>query len=214
MPQMKKTLGQPTEKMSQSTRREYLVRMRVRYLRRHDPAERKALLDEFCEVSGHERKYALKLLLGLRPGPARSAATRGKRGKVYGEDVTAVLRKISRMADHPCGKRLKAMVPEMLPWYEVHYGVLESVLRAKVLKISAAQIDRLLVSERPPGLRAPSWSPSALLAGGAREPAVKRAPRCHCATGRPPPRSPDGSRRTPSGTAAPARQGRLCAACF
>ena len=152
---MKKTLGQPTEKMSQSTRREYLVRMRVRYLRRHDPAERKALLDEFCEVSGHERKYALKLLLGLRPGPARSAATRGKRGKVYGEDVTAVLRKISRMADHPCGKRLKAMVPEMLPWYEVHYGVLESVLRAKVLKISAAQIDRLLVSERPPGRRRP-----------------------------------------------------------
>lgn len=152
---MKKTLGLPTEKMSQSTRREYLVRMRVRYLRRQDPAERKALLDEFCEVSGHERKYALKLLLGLRPGPSRSAATRGKRGKVYGEDVAAVLREVSRMADYPCGKRLKAMVPEMLPWYEVHFGGLESALRARVLKISAAQIDRLLASARPPGRRRP-----------------------------------------------------------
>lgn len=155
MPQMKKTLGPPTEKMSQTTRREYLVRMRVRYQRRREPSERKALLDEFCEVSGYERKYALKLLLGIRPGPARSAATRGQRGKVYGEDVAAVLRKISQMADDPCGKRLKAMVPEMLPWFEVHFGALESTLRAKVLKVSAAQIDRMLSLERTPGRRRP-----------------------------------------------------------
>jgi hypothetical protein len=152
---MKKTLGLPTEKMSQSTRREYLVRMRVRYQRRREPAERTALLDEFCEVCGYERKYALKLLLGNRPGPARSAVTRGKRGRVYGEDVAEVLRRISRMADDPCGKRLKAMVPEMLPWHEVHFGVLESTLRAKVLKVSAAQIDRMLGRERPPGRRRP-----------------------------------------------------------
>jgi hypothetical protein len=68
---------------------------------------------------------------------------------VHGEDAAAVLRKISGMADHPCGKRLKAMVPEMLPWYAIHLGVPESALRAKVLKISAAQIARLLASERP-----------------------------------------------------------------
>jgi hypothetical protein len=155
MPQMQKTLGPPTEKMSQTTRREYLVRMRVRYQRRRKPSERKALLDEFCEVSGYERKYALKLLLGNRPGPARSAATRGKRGRVYGEDVGAVLRKISGLVDDPCGKRLKAMVPDLLPWYEVHWGVLESALRAKVLKVSAAQMDRLLCPDRPPGRRRP-----------------------------------------------------------
>jgi hypothetical protein len=53
MPQMKKTLGLPSEKVTQSPRREYLVRMRVRYMRRHDPAERKALLEKFREVSGH-----------------------------------------------------------------------------------------------------------------------------------------------------------------
>jgi hypothetical protein len=112
-------------------------------------------LDEFCEVSGHERKYALKLLLGIRPGPARSAATRGKRGREYGEDVAAVLREISQMADDPCGKRLKVMVPDMLPWYEVHHGALESALRAQVLKVSAAQIDRMLCPERPAGRRRP-----------------------------------------------------------
>ena len=155
MPQMKKTLGQAAEKMSQTTRREYLVRMKVRYQRRCDRRERKALLDEFCEISGYERKYALKLLLGQRTGPARSAASRGKRGKVYGEDVAAVLREISRMADDPCGKRLKAMVPQMLPWHEKHFGELESSLRTRVLKISAAQIDRLLAPTRKPGRRPP-----------------------------------------------------------
>ncbi len=36
MPQMKKTLGQPAEKMSQTTRRDYLVRMKVRYQRRRE----------------------------------------------------------------------------------------------------------------------------------------------------------------------------------
>jgi hypothetical protein len=129
--------------------------MRVRYQRREKPSERKALLDEFCEVCGYERKYALKLLLGIRPGPARSAAARGKRGKEYGEDVGEVLRKISGMADDPCGKRLKAMVPDMMPWYEVHFGALESALRAQVLKVSAAQIDRILCPERGPGRRRP-----------------------------------------------------------
>ena len=155
MPQMKKTPGPPTEKMSQQTRREYLVRMRVRYQRRQVPAERKALLDEFCEVSGYERKYALKLLGGKRPGPARSAAARGKRGKVYGGDVAAVLKVIAALVDDPCGKRLHALLPELLPWYEVHEGALESVLRAKVLAISAAQIDRLRRRDRPPGRRRP-----------------------------------------------------------
>ena len=155
MPQMQKTLGPPTEKMSPSTRREYLVRMRVRYQRRRKPPERKALLDEFCEVSGYERKYALKLLLGKRPGPARHAATRGQRGKVYGEDVASVLREISRLADDPCGKRLKALLPDMLPWHEVHGGALERILRAKVLKVSAAQIDRILSPDRVPGRRRP-----------------------------------------------------------
>ena len=39
-----------------------------------------------------------------------------------------------------------AMVPEMLPWYEVHFEWLESALRARVFKISAAQNDRLQAS--------------------------------------------------------------------
>lgn len=84
MPQIQKTPASPVEKMSHPTRREYLVRMRVRYQRRSEPAPRRAILDEFCEVSGYERKYALKLLGGKRPGPARGPAVRGAaRGRVW-----------------------------------------------------------------------------------------------------------------------------------
>lgn len=134
--------------MSQRTRREYLVRMRVRYQRRSDPALRRAILDEFCEVSGYERKYALKLLNGTRPGPARSPATRGRRGAVYGEAEQRVLEDLWEMTDRPCGKRLQVIMGEFLPHYEKHRGAVPEAVRGRLLKISAAVIDRLLRARR------------------------------------------------------------------
>ncbi len=44
-------------------------------LRRKDqaagPGYRRQLIDELCSVGGYERKYAIKLLNGQRPGPRR-----------------------------------------------------------------------------------------------------------------------------------------------
>lgn len=57
--------------MSLSTRNEYLKKMRERYQRRPGKAARNALLDEFCAVTGHERKYANKLLRRQR-GPGKA----------------------------------------------------------------------------------------------------------------------------------------------
>lgn len=148
MPQMKKTPGPPSEKMSHPTRREYLVRMRVRYQRRADSASRKSILDEFCELSGYERKYALKLLGGNRPGPARGPATRGRRGAVYGEPEHRVIEAVWRLTDQPCGKRLQPILADFLPHYERHNGALDPAVRARLLKISPAAIDRLLRPDR------------------------------------------------------------------
>ncbi len=133
--------------MSQSSRREYLVRMRVRYQRR-SRGERGTLLEEFCAVTGYERKYALKLLLGHRPGPARSAAARKGRGAVYGEAERSAILPVWRTAGEPCGKRLAALLPQWLPWREKEYGILESGVREKVLRASPATLDRLLAGER------------------------------------------------------------------
>ena len=47
--------------MSLTSRREVLERFRRRYARAGRPYKKK-LLDEFCELCGYERKYAIKLL--------------------------------------------------------------------------------------------------------------------------------------------------------
>ena len=54
--------------MSRSTLDEYLEKMRCRYRRYTGKPAKGRLLDEFCQVSGDERKYASKWL-SRRRGP-------------------------------------------------------------------------------------------------------------------------------------------------
>lgn len=132
--------------MSRTTRDEYLEKMRCRYGRRTGKQAKGKLLDEFCQVSGHERKYASKLLtnrrglgsLGSRP------PNLGGRPKSYGGEVVNVLLEIWRHSEQPCGKRLVPMLKDWLPFYERRFGELTGATRKAVLSISAAQIDRVL----------------------------------------------------------------------
>lgn len=116
--------------------------MRERYVRRGREARSK-LIDEVIELCGYNRKYAIKLLNGKLPiaeGKRRSGGPR----KRYGEEERAVLKQIWLTAEQPCGKRLKAAIAPWLPHYEREFGDLEDGVRKKVLKLSAATIDRLL----------------------------------------------------------------------
>ena len=98
-------------------------------------------------MTGYERKYALKLLLGHRPGPARSAAARKARGAVYGEAELAVILPVWRTAGEPCGKRLAPLLPLWLPWLESAREP-EQAVRTRVLQASPATLDRLLRQHR------------------------------------------------------------------
>ena len=136
------------ESMSQSTRNEYLEKMRNRYRRYTGKKARTKLITEFCEVTSHERKYAIKLLRRQR-GPGGKSLPK-KRGvdKTYGEEIVEVLFEIWRHSEQPCGKRLRPMIREWLPYYEHHYGVLTSEIKTKVQRISCAQIDRVLAARK------------------------------------------------------------------
>lgn len=136
--------------MSRTTRDEYLKKMRERYRRYGGKVARSRLLDEFCEMSGHERKYANKLLRRLRGPGSKGAAVRGGRGraKTYGPEVTLVLFEIWRSSEQPCGRRLKPMLVDWLPYYERHHGQLAEEVRDGVLAISPAQIDRVLAAKK------------------------------------------------------------------
>ena len=136
--------------MSRDSRDEYLEKMRERYRRRPAKAARSALLDEFCVVTGHERKYANKLLRRQRGPKRRGRASPGVRGvaKTYDEDVVGVLFAIWKHSEQPCGKRLAPMLATWLPFYEKRHGRLSGETREKVLAISPAQIDRVLAVKK------------------------------------------------------------------
>ena len=129
--------------MSAMSRKEVLEQARARYCGRGKEG-RSRLLDEICALCGYERKYASKLLSGVRSLIGESGRARGGSPARYGEAERVVLKGIWLDAEQPCGKRLHAALPTWLPFYEKHHGRLSPALRRNVLAVSPATIDRLL----------------------------------------------------------------------
>ena len=82
--------------MSRMATSEYMGARRRAYAS-SDRAKRICILDEVCETTGYERKYANRLLTGSRKFHER----RGW-GRAYGEDVAEALRKVWTEAGCPC----------------------------------------------------------------------------------------------------------------
>lgn len=122
--------------ISQKARNECLEKMACRYSRWTGRAAKGLLLDEFCEVTGHERKYATKLLGGRR-GTLSGREGRG-RPCLYGEDEKTVIRAIWKACEQPCGKRLESALREWLPAYVRCQGALDPAVRERVLSIIPA----------------------------------------------------------------------------
>lgn len=123
--------------MSEKSKKEYTEKMRERYARMRGKQARSVLLDEFTAVTGWERKYANKVLLGRR----RKSGRRGKRGapRRYGGELIGPLKKCWLAMEQPCGKRMK----DMLPLWAGHLECGERI-RKQLTEVSAATIDRLL----------------------------------------------------------------------
>jgi hypothetical protein len=129
--------------MGAKSKKEYLLAIWQRY-RRVGRRFKSKILDEFCEVCGYARKYAIELL-HRKPGQKRKPPGPRRR---YGPEVLEVLKRIWLKSEQLCSKRLKAALPLWLPFYERHYGALSPALRKKLLRISPASIDRLLKKTR------------------------------------------------------------------
>jgi hypothetical protein len=132
-------------RVSMATRDDLLAAVAARYRDSGRP-EKTRILDEFAAVTGHHRKHAMRL---LRAGPSdREPASRSQR-RVYDEAVREVLIVLWEASDRICGKRLKALIPTLLPAMERHGHVdLVPEIRAALLTISAATIDRALRPQR------------------------------------------------------------------
>ena len=82
--------------MSRNTRDEYLEKMRSRYGRYTGKRAKSRLLDEFCQVTVHERKYATKLLSGQRglTCAERANTSQGGRPRTYDAETRQVVHEI------------------------------------------------------------------------------------------------------------------------
>jgi hypothetical protein len=131
--------------ISKPTRTELLEALRQRY-QQAPKAEKTKVLDEFVTVAGCHRKHAIRLLTAARPvAPTAPATAR----RTYDEAVREALIVLWEAADRICGKRLKAVLPDLIASLEQHGHLsLDPTVRQRLLAASAATIDRLLASVR------------------------------------------------------------------
>ena len=90
--------------MSEKSIEEYTITMRERYARMTGRRAKTKLLNEFVTVTGWDRKYANKVILGLK----RKTGSKGQRGapKQYEQVTVEALKKCWVVMDQPCGKSI------------------------------------------------------------------------------------------------------------
>lgn len=135
-------------------RRAYLEEIRYRY-KNSQKKQKSAILDEFCQVCGYNRKHAVRILSGKlstrtqRPGP---------RSRYQREDFLKALKELWELMNRMCSKKMVVAFNDWLPYYQASDEVLELLT-----KISASSIDRLLRSHRNPLMRGKSTTSASLI---------------------------------------------------
>lgn len=130
--------------MGKNERQAYLEAIRGRY-READRESKAVILDEFCKVCGYNRKYAIRLL------NRRRKRIKGRPGRKPIYDLPELLKALKRIwlaSDQMCSKKLVAAIPLWLPFYESTNGRISADIAQKLLAISPATIDRLLLPAR------------------------------------------------------------------
>ena len=126
--------------ISMDVRDELLEVLGKRY-RKSTPEEKGQILNEFVEVSGYHRKHAIRLLSSEKKAEVLLVKSR----RIYDEAVKEVLIFLWETSDRICSKRLKPAIPALIEALEQHgHLVLDKPLKAQVLAVSPATIDRIL----------------------------------------------------------------------
>lgn len=128
--------------MEDLVKRDYFESLKWKY-HRGSKKQKSQILTEVCELYSCHRKHAIRLLKRRGPGRKSKSQKRGRK-QVYDSEFTLVLRRFWRATDRMGSRALKVAIPEWLPSFEHHHGQINAVEKEKLLKVSAATIDRLL----------------------------------------------------------------------
>jgi len=143
--------------MTRRSIREYAAAVRGQYLR-GSRVEKRAMLDEFCKVTGYHCKSAIRLLHHVPSAPAK----RPGRHKEYGSEFVLAIKVAWEATDCVCSKPLAPFVGQLVPILEGH-GELQvsEAVRSQLMQVSASTIDRVL---KPLPSEASPWHPHCLVA--------------------------------------------------
>jgi len=94
--------------MTATSKKELRQTARARYIKA-GLKEKIKILDEFCQNTHYNRKYAIRI---LQVGHSYKIRTSAGKKKYIGE-VLPLIVKIWELLDYPCGKRLKPMLVEI-----------------------------------------------------------------------------------------------------
>jgi phage FluMu gp28-like protein len=104
-------------------------------------------LDEYCENTGEDRKYAIKKF--NYKVKIKDKEDYRKRKTKYNGEVVSQLVKLWKIFDYPCGQRLKPAIQTELPRLR-DFGEIScsDTIAKQLLKISSSTIDRRLNHEK------------------------------------------------------------------
>lgn len=124
--------------------REYLADVWVRY-QEANKREKGLILDELQRNLGLHRKSATRLMNSRHP-PRSHHGFRGGRKKKYSEEAKFHLRQLWKIMGYMAPIRMRAALPEWIPFYE--YRGFNEELKMEILAMSTSSINRFLQSER------------------------------------------------------------------
>jgi hypothetical protein len=134
-------------------RREYTLR--ARYKNAPKKRGKTEILNEFCNVCGYGRKYAIRILNCqvqprlYRPGPKPT----------YDHQVVHHLRILWEAMHRMCAKKMAVAIPLWMPFYKD----VDQTRKALLLQVSASTIDRLLKPYKEQWRRGLSLTQASLL---------------------------------------------------
>ena len=129
--------------MSPKSKKEYLKSIARRY-KKAAKKDKSKILEEFVQVCGYHRKYAIAKLNAFKRRRPFSKQRRGPKPIYQHPEILNALKEIWIATNLICSKRLKAAIPHWIGFYQAEYGYLPVEITKKILKVSPATIDRIL----------------------------------------------------------------------
>jgi Integrase core domain len=131
-------------RISMGARREVVSAVAQRY-GSAKRVEKGRILDELCATTGWHRKHAVRALRQRKAAALDFNEGLRERKRRYDATSKNALTALWEASDRVCGKRLKVMIPTLLPALERNGRLkLDELDRGRVLAVSAATIDRML----------------------------------------------------------------------